>query len=542
MFSTARKSISIHLVAWAYAVYQFIPVFPWLLKNDVHSGQIPYFPHQDTTYYLALIKDSLLDKTGNSFFVDAEGATLYSRIFPEIIGLAFKYWTTNLQVVWIVTVTISAYFSYLLVYRILFNLFNLEENPQRSPLYKAIVALFLFVIVGTQFQRVSPTETGFTLFLLIVHLIVKNYGISQWQKWLVPILILGIINPYYGGLAVLTTIFLLISMLKTSRVTTTFFYLILGGALAIGANWLEIPDNDLFKRLDITYSHLPGAIIPSAKVLSLFIILSLSWPLAKKELFEYKFLKYLSFAILFMLNQQVLTGLTWEPESHLRLIIDLTLFLVLLSAVRTKRFTEKRATLLTAVLSIGITFFSLSELNSLYKETQSKIVLKSNQSQIINDLKNEIYSGKSILFKRSTFNQNQIATIGLITEVKFYWHPNSVFLPVSTYELSKRYACTLEDIDSFDYATESYLFLGHTHLNEIAFHRKYSKLMKSEMRIVNEIVEAQAKQRVRLVNAVMSEFRECSSNSYTYVVDYVVYTNPDGQIKISEVKMALGEQ
>jgi hypothetical protein len=175
------------------------------------------------------------------------------------------------------------------------------------------------------------------------------------------------------------------------------------------------------------------------------------------------------------------------------------------------------------------------EVAELTRKTGTEMNLTESQATIFQEIRKETYADQVILFKKSSFNQNQIATLGLVTKIKFYWHPNSVFLPVSTKELSQRYACTLENIEEFNYTQEGNLFLGHKYLNNLAFHRKYSKYLASEMNILNDITTRQTKERIELTRRIESEATKCLSNRYNYKADFVVKRDATDNLKIEKI-------
>jgi hypothetical protein len=535
MRTFARVHPKINPMAFVYALYQFLPVLPWLLKQGDYSTYLPYFPHQDTTYYLSLISSFLFGENGSPYYIDSEGAGTLSQVFPAIIGLGFKFVTTNVIMVWVLVVFMSSYFSYVMVTSIIQNLIKTEGSSLRKFLDQAAVAFFFFAIIGTQFQRVSPTQTGFLLFLFVINLILKKSRTFQLLKWIPPVIALGVINPFYGGVAGLTIVSLFARTLPIPRAKRTFLFLIAGGVLVIASNWIQVPSGDLVKRLDFTVSHLPGAIWSSALLLVLLFTLSISWVGARKDVLEYQFLKYFTFAILFLLNQQILTGLTWEPESHLKLVIDLQLLLIFLSTLRKCVAKDKSIIVIVGILAVGMTFFSIVEIAKLSGEARTKMKLTESQGKILREISKDTYDDQVIVFKKSSFSQNQIATLGLVTKVKFYWHPNSVFLPVSTSELSQRYACIVENIDEFNYSQESNLFLSHTYLNNLAFHRKYSGLLESEMRTMDAIIRKQKKDRVELTRVINFEISKCLKNEFSYEADYIVTQNLEGKLKIEKI-------
>jgi hypothetical protein len=525
----------INPMAFVYALYQFLPVLPWLLKQRDYSTYLPYFPHQDTTYYLSLINSFLLGENGNPYYLDSEGAGTFSQVVPAIIGLGFKFVTKDLIMVWVLVVFLSSYFSYVMVTSIVKNLIKTEESSLRKFLNQVAVAFFFFAIIGTQFQRVSPTQTGFLLFLFVINLILKQSRPFQLPKWIPPVVVLGVINPFYGGVVGLTMVFLLAKTLPIPRAKRTCLFLTAGGVLVIASNWIQVPSGDLVKRLDFTVSHLPGAIRSSTLLLVLLLALSISWVGARKDVLEYQFLKYFTFAILFLLNQQILTGLTWEPESHLKLVIDLQLLLIFLSTLRKCVAKNKSILVIVGILAVGMSFFSILEIAKLSAEAQTKMKLTESQGKILREISKDTYDDQVIVFKKSSFSQNQIATLGLVKKVKFYWHPNSVFLPVSTSELSQRYACIVGNIDEFNYSQESNLFLSHTYLNNLAFHRKYSGFLESEMRVMNGIIRKQEKDRVTLTRLINFEISKCLKNEFRYQADYVVTQNLEGKLRIEKI-------
>jgi hypothetical protein len=209
--------------------------------------------------------------------------------------------------------------------------------------------------------------------------------------------------------------------------------------------------------------------------------------------------------------------------------------MIFLSVLKKLPLKEKSIVLTVCALSIGLVFYSYMEVAKLTKETRTKMILTESQATILKEIRKELYADQVILFKKSSFNQNQIATLGLLTRIKFYWHPNSVFLSVSTKELSQRYACTLENTEEFNYTQESNLFLGHKYLNNLAFHRKYSKFLVSEMHIMNEINTMQTKDRIELTRIINSEIPKCLSNRYRYMANFVVTRDATGNLKIEKI-------
>lgn len=525
----------LNLMAFAYAVFQFLPVLPWLVKDRDNSSYIPYFPHQDTTYYLSLISSFLSGESGSPYFVDSEGAGALSRVFPAIIGLGTKFLTTDVIIVWAATVFISAYFFYILVTSIVLHLIEQDGNFLRNLFHQVAIAFFSFAIIGTQFQRVSPTQTGLILFLLIINLFLKQNYNANSPKLILPIIALGVVNPFYGAVAGLTIASLSAWTLPITRVKRILLFLVASGVLVIGGDWIQVPTGDLVERLDFTVSHFPGAINSSVFLVILLITLWISWAGARKDVLEYQFLKFSTLATLFLLNQQILTGLTWEPESHLKLVIELQLLLIFLSVLKKFALKDKSIVLTICALLIGLFFYSFMEVAELTKETRIRMILTESQATIFKEIREEVYADQVILFKKSSFNQNQIATLGLVTKIKFYWHPNSVFLPVPTKELSQRYACTLENTEDFNYTQESNLFLGHKYLNNLAFHRKYSKFLVSEMRIMNDITTMQTKDRIELTRNINSEITKCLANRPSYMANFVVTRDATGNLKIEKI-------
>jgi hypothetical protein len=535
MKTFTRIKPRINFVAFIYASYQFLPVLPWLVKSRSNSSYLPYFPHQDTTYYLSLISSFLKGESGSPYFVDSEGAGAFSQVFPAIIGLGSKFLTTDIVVVWAVTVFISAYFFYILITSIVLRLVEKDGNTSRNLLHQISIAFFSFAIIGTQFQRVSPTQTGFVLFLLIINLVLKwNYNLKS-PTLILPIIALGVINPFYGSVAGLIVASLFSRTFPITQIKRIVIFLLAGCLLVIGGNLIQVPTGDLVERLDFTVSHLPGAISSSVFLVILLITLWISWAGADKNVLEYQFIKYSTVVVLFLLNQQILTGITWEPESHLTLLIELQHLLIFLSVLKKLVIKEKSIVLTACALSIGLVFYSFTEIAELTKETRTKMILTEGQATIFKEIKKELYADQVILFKKPSFNQNQIATLGLLTKIKFYWHPNSVFLPVSTKELSQRYACTLENTEEFNYTQEANLFLGHKYLNNLAFHRKYSSFFVNEKRIINEIITMQTKERIQLTRSMNFEISKCLAKKYSYMADFVVTRDATGSMKIEKI-------
>jgi len=482
---------------------------------------------QDSPLYLSQIQLGISDRSiyTNPFWGGAPEDSLVGRNFGlYLIGKIAGFAGFDLIFVFLLSVMIvSCLFAYS-IYKL--QLKFLDEN-RASLLIGITVAILAF---GDFAFRPSPTQWALPLALLLLIATLDLYqSKSQFNIILgaVPIIVaLAILNPFYAIYFAILIMCIVIVGFKRNIHRGLICLVLLSVAFFIGrytrSNILENDNLELIERWGLLFSYFPGSIKSSSVLLLLLFINTISMKSVSKQGLV-KFTSLMCFSLLITLQQNIITGVWWEPESHYYYFILVCALLTALNLIRgwpsyLGNFSKGK---FSKVLQIMICFFILlgdSEIGHAFSASKYKKNIE--QNRLTRDFAEVLVEDtiESDLIASPNDSRIEITWASLLADRRFVWDYQGSLLSGSDEEIILRFLCnylrdfkTAAEIPNLEFTRGHRLVNASQHFSKWMFlanwipqleKYSYSELQSREAKIVDTqlpfLAEARCRQEIGL--------------------------------------------
>lgn len=431
----------------------------FIFRNQVlsfaHEEVFPFLEFkQDAPLYLSQINLGLNGKSfyENPFWQSQAKTSQVGRNYSLYLwGLMGRLLSIDLSTTFLLGVGgISLFF--------IIALFRLNMLFVNSKKLNSFFTLWLAVIVFGDFAfRPSPTQWALPLLILFLAIILDLYRKDKYLKLFLAalgfIFLLVFANPFYALWAALLFFLILSETVDSGMVKTSLLLILLILAFEIGRRVQEKIENgqdrELIERWGLLYSHFPGS-LRSSIILLILIAINLSLREIHIKFSLIRITVIISLTTFLTLQQNIITGIWWEPESHyLYLVIIsviLTFFNVLNQLLKTRqRFKPKEAkkasVALVLVIVVLMSLIDLRGLSNLYNFDSSKVnnaKVRSLEQILSKDSK------ETDLIASLGNASEELAWAGLLSNRKFIWSHSGSLLSGTDSEILLRYLCDLD--------------------------------------------------------------------------------------------------
>jgi len=334
------------------------------------------------------------------------------------------------------------------------------------------------LVFGDLAQRPSPTQWALPLVIFSIVLMIKFKETTHlWEFLGIGIAISGLLvifNPFYS---IFVLIFILVSSLgKFERRLHWFIFILLliVTAFVLGTLMQNIiqrnSDFQLINRWGLLFSHFPGS-FKNTSILFALILVNLALYKKKTDNSLEQTVVLICASTIITMQQNVITGIWWEPESHYAYIVNLCVFLTLLNLMR--EFRENRDENLNGdikrivlVVFVSILLFGKIETHDALNFSSYRVNLAQNLflREIQEVLERE--TNTRDLIATPVNLSNEITWAGLLSNRRFVWDYQGSLLSGSDSEVLTRYMCNMRsNFSSENEIPNLYLTQGHRFLN-----------------------------------------------------------------------------
>jgi hypothetical protein len=436
-----------------------------IFRNQIislaHGERMPLLEfRQDATLYLSQIQLGIKSESiyANPFWHGAQDSSLVGRNYGlYIVGRIAGTFGVDLPVTFLIGVfLVSSIF--------LVSIYKLNSSYIRGSAINAVFTLgFAILLFGDFAYRPSPTQWAFP-FLMITILLIQDINFHIQSKTHVfkaigLLFLMAFLNPFY---AIMTGVFILLRLVDKCKSTTRLAYLLssalvasffLGGFLQNLI--LNRPEKQLIERWGLLFSHFPGA-LKSTTFLVVLILIN-AYLLRMDQLSPHiKNTLILSSATLVTLQQNVVTGIWWEPESHYGYVVVICTYLTLLNVLFHLRTSSSHLSTFKTVNLIFLLVLSLF-LSSNINASENGILRWSSYDKVQKENR-DVRSIARVLTEKTSFEDliskpkdlgTDVTWAGLITDRRFIWDYQGSLLSGSDIEILSRYLCNLQQ-DFYD--------------------------------------------------------------------------------------------
>jgi len=480
-----KRKLSTLTSCTLFGVLQFFQVKYWFLDRLFQGLDSPLvYPKQDSYIYLIQIKHYLSGGGFTNNPLDFDAATHLlgvgnSFMFP-ILGLIGKTLNLRLDLLFLMVVFLASALTCLSVIKLLEL-----NNKFRSGVADVLGVIICVGIFGDEFLRPSPTQWAIPLTFFVILRFIKELQTENRLRFrnAAFILLLLLLNPYYG---LILFLFFVLAILTIQRRRPGL--LIFGMVLMFTAgNLLELilkgaSRADSVFRWGFLFTNLPGAYFPSVVILiciciNRFLVNSSSFASIRNSSWNVLFV-----SLLIALQQNVITGVWWEPESHLGGVIYLisTIFLVskiveLHEHIPSGSFTSRLNLLgLSASFLICFTFFTSNQ--RFETQISSEVRKAKSQFRLIENYSNIQPSNRKLLLPPQMYRDNSYQLFYLNSDVELFWMNEMPWFPFSNVDLFKKYYCyNTRFMHNSSLPLDSKILEVHSASNNIQFYSKWNK-------------------------------------------------------------------
>jgi hypothetical protein len=493
------------------------------LKVDL-SKTFPYIPFQDSGYYLGQIEGfrSGMRGFGNPFYFEHanDGFGNGTSALLAFWGLTGRILNLDILQTYlfmtIITGTLTAIFV-----GIYFRMIT-GENHLTTLISIAIV----FFVCGTELGRPSPTQLGLWIVFLLLWLQVQVTDESKGhRKWMIlyslALVFLTFSNPFYALFVGICHFLLLTKMIyfHKFRLVARQLFLLLISIAPFGLIYLQKFENEdaQSERFGIINSHFPGAF---KLTFLLCMTICVVYFFARKKDNNWQFVLVLLISNLITLNSQVVTGVHYEMESHLRLLTMVCLVSAscYLAFISPKSYLGYALTLCLIVSSSNISNFVDMFSNSMTRDVQREL-------RVLKSVAEKTKIGDVLLYKDLKFPIESQEMIGVLTSTNIYFNPAGNLSRASDIEILERMACgqLINQSDLNEGLNQAYL---HRFQNEKLMFGKWENLLN---RFTLDLYDSnlEASRRVADLDFVIRYQKSACSdkNNFKYRLNFLVEEN-----------------
>lgn len=319
----------------------------------------------------------------------------------------------------------------------------------------SLTLVFGILIFGDFAFRPSPTQWALPLLIFALAVIMGSSSKDSFFKLSLKILgflvILLFANPFYALWMVLLALLLFLGEIRSNKhkIFFSLFVLVIGFAMGRQVQAAILSDNnlELIERWGLLYTYFPGS-LRSSLMLLVLIVINLLLVRNNRDSLLVKIPLSVCLATILVLQQNVVTGVWWEPESHFNYLVVMSTYLTLLNVLFKTFLTRERdelikvkwakLTLVLAILTAFIDFRSLLNLgniqplqtsNASVRALENLLLEETNEEDLILNLGNE---------------SDVLSWAGLLANRKFVWNYHGSLLSGSDSEIVLRYLCDLD--------------------------------------------------------------------------------------------------
>jgi hypothetical protein len=432
---------------------------------------------QDATLYLSQIQLGLKGESiyDNPFWQSAVDESLVGRNFGLYItgrlGGAFGF---SLPVTFLFGVFIVSTLFAISVHQLHSVYFC------NSKIKLALTLITTIYIFGDFAYRPSPTQWALPVLLLAIFVFLKIYPQSDFKLRVVTTLgvvaILMIVNPFYGIFFIIFSILFIFERFNSPQ---RIFFSMLGiAALAfltgqIAQSLITANSNfQLISRWGLLFSHFPGA-VKNSVILLVLIIANLVIKRIVGDARQIKITIMLCLAALFTIQQNVVTGIWWEPESHYIYVVVFCTYLTILNVLHSLRKNDLHSVSFriggASIATVCLFFLSSNidaNINGILKLNNYGEILQQNTS--VRAISQVLSEGTTLkdLITQPDGSGIEVTWAGLIADRKFIWDYQGSLLSGSDNEVLTRYLCSFQrDFMSMQEIPRVEVTQGHRFVN-----------------------------------------------------------------------------
>jgi hypothetical protein len=328
------------------------------------------------------------------------------------------------------------------------------QNNKVKLVLSLIFAIFIF---GDFAYRPSPTQWALPILVYSILLFQKCY-VRKDINCIVMIslgivLALAILNPFYAVFAAISGLIFLLERFRSAHKivyasVSTIVLTFLVGQIA-EKEIIKNPSFQLIERWGLLFSHFPGA-LKNSSILITLILVNFYLFLQVTQKSQTKFTLLLCLSALITIQQNVVSGIWWEPESHYIYLVILCTYMTVLNILEilAKRSLEKG---ISKFVSLSLIALCLLLLVNNVNMSNNGIIKVNNYSQIleensyvkqISEVLSDQTSATDLIMKPNSF-ASEVAWAGLLADRKFIWDYYGGYLSGSDSEILIRYMCNL---------------------------------------------------------------------------------------------------
>ncbi len=461
---------------------------------------------QDATLYVSQIQLGLKGESiyANPFWHSALGDSLVGRNYGLYFGgrLAGAV-GLSLSVTFLVGVFLVSSLFFVTIYQLHSVYF---QNTKVKLLCSLIIAIFIF---GDFAYRPSPTQWALPILVLSLLLFQKFHDRKDIKFSLIMSLgivcALLVLNPFYAVFAAVTFLIFVLerfqSIHKVAYVSVSIIIL----TFLVGQNtekWIiKSSSFQLIERWGLLFSHFPGALKNS----SILIILTsvnfyLFYRVALRS--QVKFSLLLCLAGLITIQQNVVSGIWWEPESHYNYVVIICTYITILNLVHNFIKTPLELGIFKAKNLSLIALCSILLVSNV--DFRDNSILKFNNYNHIREENLYVKQISEILVEETSTtdiiaqpngSSIEVTWAGLLADRKFIWDYQGSLLSGTDSEILSRYICNLQqdfveipEIPSIE-LTQGHRFVNaNQHFGKWMFLGQYFDLLegKSELALIEK--------------------------------------------------------
>ena len=444
------------------------------LKVDL-SKTFPYIPFQDSGYYLGQIEGfrSGIRGFGNPFYFEHanDGFGNGSSALFAFWGLAGRFLNFDiLQTYLLMTLTTGALTA-------IFVSMYFRRISGRHHLATLISSTTVFLVCGTELGRPSPTQLSLWLVFLLLWLQMQfTDNPKNHRKWVFaysPALVfLTFSNPFYALFVGICHFLLLLKLVyfRELRVAVRQIFMLLISFVPFGLTYLKNFEHEdsQSERFGIINSHFPGAF---KLTFLLCVTICAVYFFGKNKDKNWQSVMVLLISCLVTLNSQVITGVHYEMESHLKLLTTVCLVSASFYLVITcpKSFVSYALTLCLIISSSNLTNFVTLFSKPIARDTQREL-------RVLKSVAEKSNNGDVLLYQDSNFPVESQEMIAVLTSTNLYFNPAGNLSRASDKEILERMACGLliNQSDLNEGLNQAYL---HRFQNERLMFGKWDSLL-----------------------------------------------------------------
>ncbi len=484
-----------------------------VIKQSLSMGKMPILNFSDSSLYLSQLKSALESRTNFPLWFVYEhrnsGTSPASNEIYLFWGQIGKLFAAGLFETYLTMIFISSLLTFLAISSLL-NILNIN-------LRQRIILTPVIATAGVGFGLGRPSPTQLTLWILI-------FGICRalekevkfpWINFYGILLLMT--NPMYA-IYYLIVIFLRLIWFREYKPKV----LLRTSPLIFSISFFVLSQSHLFsqsvnERFGLLASHLPGAIRPTILLISSTLILNLSKTFLKVE--NLQLLNLLTIGLAISLNSQLITGKVFEMESHYRYVVNIMLWIVLLTLLREINVQQRaNSKVLSAIAIATSVFFFVQGTKDINARTYT-----SDEIEIIGELQQDLYRNKVVLIKQQYINDDFYRSLPLIADIRLYWHPDLVFYDLGDSEILKRFSCTISSqYNLSDFRGNKQLIYGHKfeNLKQLGMKSKYFPFLNP-----SNYQELESRQAILDFHKINLIRRLCEEGTYNYKADFVLTAN-----------------